>query len=67
MKVRPLIVLALALMCAVLAVFLARNWILGQSSQSAPEVVQTQVCRDQEEVLTTGEDWKQAMMEKGRR
>lgn len=43
MKVRPLIVLALALMCAVLAVFLARNWILGQTPQSAPEVVQTQV------------------------
>ena len=29
------------------------------------EVVQTQVCRDQEEVLTTGERWKQAMLEKG--
>ena len=29
------------------------------------EVVQTQVCRDQEEVLVTGEWWKQAMIEKG--
>ena len=29
------------------------------------EVVQTQVCRDQEEVLRTGEQWKQAMIEKG--
>ena len=29
------------------------------------EVVQTQVCRDQEEVLRTGEQWKQALIEKG--
>jgi len=29
------------------------------------EVVQTQVCRTQDEVLTTGEQWKAAMMEKG--
>jgi hypothetical protein len=29
------------------------------------EVVQTQVCRDQEEVLRTGEQWKAAMIEKG--
>ena len=29
------------------------------------EVVQTQVCRDQEEVLTTGERWKAALAEKG--
>ena len=28
------------------------------------EVVQTQVCHDQEEVLTTGEQWKNAMIEK---
>ena len=28
------------------------------------EVVQTQVCRDQEEVLTTGEMWKRVMVEK---
>jgi pilus assembly protein CpaB len=35
MKVRPLIVLALVLLCALLAVFLARTWILGQSSPTA--------------------------------
>lgn len=29
------------------------------------EVVQTQVCRDQEEVLATGEQWKLGMIEKG--
>jgi hypothetical protein len=29
------------------------------------DVVQTQVCRDQQEVLRTGEDWKAAMIEKG--
>jgi hypothetical protein len=29
------------------------------------EVVQTRVCRDQEDALTTGEQWKKAMMEKG--
>lgn len=29
------------------------------------EVVQTQVCRTQEEELTTGEQWKAAMGEKG--
>ena len=29
------------------------------------EVVQTQVCRSQDEVFTTGEQWKVAMMEKG--
>ena len=28
-------------------------------------VVQTQVCRSQEEVLSTGEDWKAKMAEKG--
>jgi hypothetical protein len=27
--------------------------------------VQTQVCRSQEDVLTTGEQWKAAMNEKG--
>ena len=32
---------------------------------SQPEVVQTQVCRTQEEVLSTGEEWKAAMIEKG--
>ena len=29
------------------------------------EVVQTQVCRNQEELLTTGERWRKAMIEKG--
>ncbi len=29
------------------------------------EVVQTQVCRDQEEVLATGERWKAALVEQG--
>ena len=28
------------------------------------EIVQTQVCRSQDEVLTTGEQWKAAMLEK---
>jgi len=29
------------------------------------EVVQTQVCRDQEEVLATGEEWKARMVQEG--
>ncbi len=29
------------------------------------EVVQTQVCRNQEQVLRTGEEWTAAMIEKG--
>jgi hypothetical protein len=29
------------------------------------EVVQTQVCRSKDEVLTTGEQWKGAMIKKG--
>lgn len=29
------------------------------------EIVQTQVCRDQADVLMTGEQWKQAMIDKG--
>ena len=29
------------------------------------EVVQTQVCRTQDEVLSTGDQWKAAMIEKG--
>jgi hypothetical protein len=29
------------------------------------EIVQTQVCRSQDEVLRTGEQWKAAMIEKG--
>lgn len=43
MKVRPLIVLALALLCALLAVFLARSWILDQSARPAPAVAQAPV------------------------
>ena len=41
------------------------GWEIRLLIGSQLEVVQTQVCRDQEEVLTTGEQWKQAMMEKG--
>ena len=37
MKVRPVIVLALAVLCALLAVFLARSWILDQSSRPGAE------------------------------
>ena len=29
------------------------------------DVLQTHVCRSQDEVLTTGEQWKAAMIEKG--
>lgn len=29
------------------------------------EVVQTQVCRSQDDVLTTGEQWRAALQEKG--
>ena len=43
MKVRPLIVLALALLCALLAVFLARSWIVGQSSRPTAEAAQAQM------------------------
>ena len=32
---------------------------------SQSEVVQSQVCRSQDEVLTTGEQWKAAMIDKG--
>jgi hypothetical protein len=32
---------------------------------SQAELVQSQVCRSQEEVLSTGETWKSAMLEKG--
>jgi pilus assembly protein CpaB len=42
MKVRPLIVLALALLCALLAVFLARSWILDQASRSSPQTAQAE-------------------------
>ena len=40
-------------------------WELRLLVGSQLEVVQTQVCRDQEEVLTTGDRWKQAMIEMG--
>src|SRR5688572_9032420 len=44
MKVRPAIVLALAVLCALLAVFLARSWILDQSSRpgAAAPLAETQ-------------------------
>jgi hypothetical protein len=29
------------------------------------ELLQSQVCKSQDEVLTTGEQWKAAMIEKG--
>ena len=45
MKVRPLIVLALAMLCALLAVFLARSWILDQSSRSASETMRAETQR----------------------
>ena len=41
------------------------GWEIRLLVGSQLEVVQTQVCRDQEEVLRTGEQWKQAMVEKG--
>ena len=41
------------------------GWEVRLPVGSQLEVVQTQVCRDQEEVLRTGEEWKQAMIEKG--
>jgi hypothetical protein len=37
----------------------------GKYVGSQLEIVQTQVCRTQEEVLSTGEQWKAAMIEKG--
>lgn len=36
-----------------------------QPSGQQDEIVQTQVCRTEEEVLTTGETWKAKMIEKG--
>ncbi|HEX4913075.1 MAG TPA: Flp pilus assembly protein CpaB [Vicinamibacterales bacterium] len=42
MKVRPLIVLALALSCALLAVFLARSWILDRSTNPVAEAAPAQ-------------------------
>lgn len=41
------------------------GWEVRLLTGSQLEVVQTKVCRDQEEVLTTGEEWKKAMNEKG--
>jgi hypothetical protein len=41
------------------------GWELRRFIGSQDDVVQTQVCRSQEEVLTTGEQWKAAMIEKG--
>ena len=41
------------------------QWQVDLLVGSQLEVVQMQVCRDQEEVLATGEQWKQAMIEKG--
>src|SRR5262245_19065630 len=45
MKVRPLIELALALLCALLAVFLARSWILDQTLRSATGTAQAETFR----------------------
>ena len=41
------------------------GWEVRLHVGSQREVVQTQVCRDQEEVLTAGERWKAALAEKG--
>ncbi len=41
------------------------GWELGLLIGAQLEIVQTQVCRTQEEVFTTGEQWKAAMREKG--
>lgn len=43
MKVRPLIVLALALFLALAAVFLARNWMLNQTVSDSAATAETQV------------------------
>ncbi|WP_119300652.1 Flp pilus assembly protein CpaB [Dongia deserti] len=45
MKVRPLIVLALALFLALAAVFLARNWIQNQATRPTAEVEKASVVR----------------------
>ncbi len=45
MKVRPLIVLALALFLALVAVYFARSWLLGQTSQNVATVEQAQVVK----------------------
>jgi len=41
------------------------GWELRLFVGSQLEIVQSQVCRTQDEVLTTGEQWKAAMVEKG--
>ncbi len=45
MKVRPLIVLALALFLALAAVYFARTWMLGQEASSVTTVQQAQVVK----------------------
>jgi pilus assembly protein CpaB len=45
MKVRPLIVLALALFLALVAVYFARSWLLGQTSREVATVEQAQVVK----------------------
>jgi hypothetical protein len=41
------------------------GWELRLMVGTQAEVVQTQVCRTQEEVFSIGEQWKAAMLEKG--
>ncbi len=41
------------------------GWELVLLVGSQDEIVQSQVCPSQEEVLTTGEEWQAAMIEKG--
>ncbi len=41
------------------------GWALLLFVGAQAEVVQTQVCRSQDEVLDTGDRWKAAMIEKG--
>ena len=41
------------------------GWELWLHVGAQAELIQTQVCRTEEDVLTTGERWKAGMMEKG--
>lgn len=41
------------------------GWELRLYVGSADDIIQTQVCRTEDEVLTTGETWKAKMTEKG--
>ena len=41
------------------------GWELRLFIGEQTEIVQTKVCRDQEDVLSTGEQWKAALAEKG--